>query len=294
MAPTQIRVLLIDDDGHYAGVLKERLSQQSNPPFIVECADRLQIGMDQLAQTAADVILLDLFLPDSSGLETFERTRAQVPEVPIVILTVFDDDVMALEAVRKGAQDYLVKGQVDEKMLSRMIRYAIERHRLQAALRSLSMLDELTGLYNRRGFLNLAAQHLKLAQRTLRGLSLVYVDLDGLKQINDTFGHQEGDKALMATADILRGTFRSSDVLARIGGDEFAVLAIEARKDSNEVLGPRLQDKVAEHNAQRSLSYQLSVSEGMVYLDPQQAVSLEELMAQADQALYEQKRAKRA
>ncbi|MBI2494976.1 MAG: diguanylate cyclase response regulator, partial [Candidatus Omnitrophica bacterium] len=214
------------------------------------------------------------------------------PEVPIVVLTVLDDDAVALEAVRQGAQDYLVKGQVPAERLSRVIGYAIERHRMQTTLQGLSLVDELTRLYNRRGFLNLAAQHLKLAQRTKRGLSLAFIDLDGLKHINDTFGHHEGDRALVETAEILKRTFRSSDIMARIGGDEFAILAIEAQEDSGGRLASRLQDKVREHNAQQQRSHELSLSMGIAHLDPQSPSSVEGLMTRADQALYEHKRSK--
>ena len=283
-------VLLIEDEPDYARVLQEMLVRETNPPLGVTSVDRLRAGLDHLAKGGIDVVLLDLFLPDSRGLDTFTRIHLHVPEIPIVVLTVYDDDAVALEAVRKGAQDYLLKGHVDGKMLSRVIRYAIERHRMQATLRSLSLLDDLTGLYNRRGFLTLGAQHVKLALRTNRGSLVMMADLDGLKQINDSFGHPEGDLALVRTAEILRGTFRTSDILGRIGGDEFAVLAIEARQDSGEVLMARLQENLVRYNAQPDLRYKLSISAGVATLDPEGTLSVEDLMARADAALYDQKR----
>lgn len=292
MSGQRIRVLVVEDDAIYANLLKAALSGETARIFQVEWAETLQAGLAHLANSSTDVVLLDLFLPDSNGLDTFERVRMHAPEVPIVVLTVLDDDAVALEAVRQGAQDYLVKGQVPAERLSRVIGYAIERHRMQTTLRSLSLVDELTQLYNRRGFLNLAAQHLKLAQRTKRGLSLAFIDLDGLKQINDTCGHHEGDLALVETAEILKRTFRSSDIMARLGGDEFAILAIEAQEDSGGRLARRLQDKVREHNAQQQRSHELSLSMGIAHLDPQSSSSVEGLMTRADQALYEQKRSK--
>ncbi|MBI2495958.1 MAG: diguanylate cyclase, partial [Candidatus Omnitrophica bacterium] len=219
MSDQRIRVLVVEDDAHYANLLTAALSGETARLFQVEWVETLQAGFAHLANGSTDAVLLDLFLPDSNGLDTFERVRMHAPEVPIVVLTVLDDDAVALEAVRQGAQDYLVKGQVPAERLSRVIGYAIERHRMQTILRSLSLVDELTHLYIRRGFLNLATQHLKLAQRTKRGLSLAFIDLDGLKQINDTLGHHEGDCALVETAEILKRTFRSSDIMARIGGD---------------------------------------------------------------------------
>ena len=293
MESPRINVLLIEDRSEDSALLREMLCRGEGTSFDVACATRLQEGLERLAGSGADVVLLDLSLPDSQGLATFTRVQMVAPEIPTVILTAFDDTALALEAVRKGAQDYLVKGQVDGKMLSCVIRYAIERHRMQAALRSLSLLDELTGLYNRRGFLTLAAQHLKLAQRTARGLLLLLADLDGLKQINDTFGHQQGDEALIEAAEILKGTFRTSDVVARIGGDEFAVIAIEALRENADTLRARVRQRLGAAQVKRQSPYRLSLSVGAASVDPQQTPRLDELLAQADRALYEQKQGKR-
>ena len=293
MANDPCKALLIADDLAYARILQERLSQETTPAFHVQCTDRLQSGLEWFAKEGADVVLLDLHLPDSQGLETLIKVHAQAPEVPIVVLSGVDDDTVALEAVRRGAQDYLVKGQVDARRLRCVLRYAMERHRVQESLRGLALVDDLTGLYNRRGFLNLAAHHMKLARRTQRGSALVCADLDGLKQINDTFGHREGDQALIGTAGILRKTFRTSDILARIGGDEFTILAIQANEDRTGVLMTRLDDHLARYNAQASCRYPLSFSLGMVYVDHDSPLSIEELMIKADAALYEQKRGKK-
>ncbi len=287
-----IRVLLIEDELDYARSLQERLAREAHQSAVVRPVGSLQEGLSVLAKGEADVVLLDLYLPESRGLETYERIVSQAPEIPVVILTAVDNDALALEAVRQGAQDFVVKGQVDGKLLFRIIRYAIERHRMQAALRSLSMLDELTGLYNRRGFLRLAEQHMKLANRTKRALLLMLVDVDGLKRINDTHGHAMGDQALKEAGEVLRGTFRTSDVIARIGGDEFAVIAIDAAKHSTDVLTRRLTEKLAAANARPGRAFKLALSVGIVGLEPTQESSLEQVMTLADQALYEQKRQK--
>lgn len=294
MANSPVRVLLVEDGPGYAQLLRKTLAEETNPAFHVDEANRVQTALKRLAQGGIDVVLLDLYLPDSNGLETFATLRANAPDVPVVVLTVVDNDAVAVEAVRQGAQDFLVKGQVDGKTLSRVMRYAIERHLMQQALRSLALLDELTGLYNRRGFLNLAEHHLNLAKRTSRGSLIVFADLDGLKQINDAHGHHEGDAALIKTADILRMTFRTSDILARIGGDEFAVIATQADKDSPQVLTQRLHDNLQEHNAQAETRYPLSLSAGVLYFEPSTTLSIQALMEQADAALYEDKRRKKA
>ena len=165
-----------------------------------------------------------------------------------------------------------------------------ERKRMEGELRRLALTDDLTGLYNRRGFLTLAAQQLKLAHRMESGLSLAYADLDGLKRIKDTFGQEEGNAALCKTAEILKGTFRDSDIIARLGGDEFTVLVIETSDDSPEIIAGRLQEKLADYNAQRTHPHELSLSMGVAYLDPKSSVSIEELIAEADEKMFEHKR----
>jgi diguanylate cyclase (GGDEF)-like protein/PAS domain S-box-containing protein len=169
-----------------------------------------------------------------------------------------------------------------------------ERQRLQAELRRMSVTDDLTGLNNRRGFFMLAEQEMKLARRLKKDLLLVFVDLDDFKSINDTHGHQVGDQALAETAEILRTAFRESDVLARLGGDEFVALAMFSPEETDDVIEARLHQILAEHNARPSRKYALSISTGVARFDARDVQSLAELMAIADDALYEQKRARKA
>ena len=164
------------------------------------------------------------------------------------------------------------------------------RVRMEEALRALALVDDLTGLYNRRGFLTLAQQQLKTANRARRSMVLLFADFNGLKQINDTLGHLEGDRALIETADVLRETFRESDILARIGGDEFVVLAIETDRVGPEILVTRLQENLEAHNAGEGRRYKLSLSVGLARYDSERSCSIDELLAQADRAMYEQKR----
>lgn len=166
---------------------------------------------------------------------------------------------------------------------------AVKQALLDRELRHLALTDELTCLYNRRGFFAAAAQQLKLASRKEQSLLLLYCDVDNLKKINDSYGHQEGDLALIRTADALEQAFRDSDILARLGGDEFVVLASEASSQAQEALLRRLEKNLKKSNANES-RYELSLSVGVARFDPKRAISLGELMAQADEAMYEQKR----
>ncbi len=166
---------------------------------------------------------------------------------------------------------------------------AVKQALLDRELRYLALTDDLTCLYNRRGFFAAATQQLKLAQRNAQSLLLLFCDVDNLKNINDTYGHREGDLALIRTADALEQSFRSSDILSRLGGDEFVVLALEASNQTQEVVLRRLEKNVKKLNASES-RYELSLSVGVARFDPQRAISLGELMVQADEAMYEQKR----
>jgi diguanylate cyclase (GGDEF)-like protein/PAS domain S-box-containing protein len=167
-----------------------------------------------------------------------------------------------------------------------------ERKRAEAAIQTLSLADELTGLYNRRGFLAFCQQHLNSLHRTNKNVALVYADLDGLKVINDSFGHKEGDRALIKTAELLKETFRSSDVLGRLGGDEFTALAVVEPGDGVEQVVARLEQKFANYNALKIAPYKLSISIGVAQLDPDASQSMEDLMVLADVAMYENKRRK--
>jgi diguanylate cyclase (GGDEF)-like protein len=166
---------------------------------------------------------------------------------------------------------------------------AVKQALLDRELRYLALTDDLTCLFNRRGFFAAATQQLKLASRNGQGLLLFFCDVDNLKKINDCCGHQQGDLALVHAADALGKSFRNSDILARFGGDEFAVLAFEASNPNQELILRRLEKTLKKANPSEAL-YQLSLSVGVARFDPEHPVSLGELMAQADLAMYEQKR----
>ncbi len=161
---------------------------------------------------------------------------------------------------------------------------------MEEKLHALSITDDLTGLYNRRGFLVMAEQLLRLANRNKKGIFMLYADMDGLKMINDNFGHKEGDRALIETAKILKATYRNSDVIARIGGDEFTVIPVGTSSDNVDIIAARLQENLEKYNAEEKGAYKLSISAGIAYYDPENPCTIDELLREGDKIMYEQKK----
>jgi len=198
---------------------------------------------------------------------------------------------------RRAAQDALIKA-YDEMELrvedrTRELQHEIERREsAEEALRHQTVTDALSSLLNRRGFIDLAEQHLQLAHRKNKGFMFFMADLDDLKPINDTYGHLEGDRALIEAGQILRETFRASDIVARIGGDEFAIVAIEEHETDSEQILRRLDGQITARNEEPERLYHLGLSMGVARMGPEENLTLEQLMLRADTALYEKKRAK--
>jgi two-component system, cell cycle response regulator len=289
-----LTILLVEDDAAYLRLAELMLADAARiaeADYRVVTAMRLSAGLARLGQGGVDLILLDLSLPDSQGIATVHVVRAEAPDVPIVVVTSTADERLAAQSLQSGAQDYLIKDEVDPRMLARSIRYAIDRHQLQRELVNLSLTDELTGLNNRRGLFTLAERQLKLSRRRGQGLVVVLADLDGLKQINDKFGHAEGDKALIATAQVLLATFRDVDIIARLGGDEFAVVVVDADENLEEALRARLIRQIEARNTREDAKYTLSLSVGTARQTVRKQRTMDELLARADEALYKVKRA---
>jgi diguanylate cyclase (GGDEF)-like protein/PAS domain S-box-containing protein len=175
--------------------------------------------------------------------------------------------------------------------LIHIIRDITKRKKIEKKLETISNSDELTGLFNRRGFFMLSEQHRRLADRNKRGMSLLYLDLDGMKAINDKFGHKAGDQALIDTANILKKTFRQSDIIARIGGDEFSVLITDhSEPDIENIIIKHVQDKLRIYNEQGIRNYKLSLSIGIAHYHSENPCSIDEFLTKADESMYEDKK----
>ena len=203
--------------------------------------------------------------------------------------TELDQILSALEEISNWVKSGAPKSRSLDNVLQRAASCAIRQSLLDREIRSLAVTDELTGLYNRRGFLASAMHQLKLAHRQSQDVILLFFDMDNLKGINDAFGHREGDLAIIRAANALEETFRDSDILARLGGDEFAVLASEASIPNRQAIVPRIDRSLEKANAEES-RYKVSFSIGIARFDPETACSLGELMTRADQDMYANKK----
>jgi diguanylate cyclase (GGDEF)-like protein len=160
---------------------------------------------------------------------------------------------------------------------------------MEERLRSLSITDDLTGLYNRRGFLTFADHHIKAAERRKERVLLILIDLDGLKQINDAYGHNIGDQALIDAAQLIKQTFRNSDVTARISGDEFVVVTTDSDGNGEEAIKRRIKENLNSYNSQAAKPYRLSFSYGIAKFDPRIPSSIDRLLVKADELMYASK-----
>lgn len=290
--PDLLRVLLVEDDPGDAEIVREHLESDQRGFELVHC-ERLADALAALDREHLDVVLVDLNLPDSTGLKSFEAIRAKAPDLPVIVLSGLSDEDAGIAAVHGGAQDFLVKGRYAPENLVRSIRYSVERHKLRMELSLVSLTDELTGLNNRRGFVALAGQELRTGLRIGKGAFLAYVDMDGMKQINDTLGHGAGDRAIVDLAAVLKDTFRESDVLGRLGGDEFAVFGLNEPGEDGLGFVKRLRENVARFNQESDRPYALAISVGIVHCLPGEFRGLDVLMTEADRRMYSEKRAKK-
>lgn len=289
-----MRILLIEDNLSYAHRVQKMLSKVVDMSFEVVICDTLSEGIKHAYDEQVELILLDLNLPDSGGIETFMNLKDKISNIPVIVLTATDDEGLGIKAVQLGAQDYLFKIDIKKQILVRSLRYALERHRMQIELQSLSLKDDLTGLHNRRGFYMMVNQQLKLANRMSTDCMLAFLDMDHLKDINDSFGHKGAAQALIYMSRILSKTFRESDITARLGGDEFSVFAVEMPKNMVSVFLNRLQDNVDAFNKSNSTSYNISYSVGISYYDPNSPCTIDDLLTRADNSMYLHKNSKRS
>lgn len=301
-----MRILIAEDETVSRLVLKMTLESWGHE--VIEARDGAVALQILQSDTPPKLAILDLSMPEMDGITVCKQVRLNnsVTPVYIILLTANTRKELIVTGLEAGADDYVTKPFDTEELHARvkvgmrmvdlqlaLAQRVAELELAQESLRNLSLTDDLTGLYNRRGFFTLAEQKLNSARREKRHASLIYIDMDGLKKLNDTHGHATGSRAIQDVADILRKTFRSSDLLARIGGDEFVIFQTSNghNDEGNEV--QRLQDNISQHNGQQARDYEISLSIGVVSMTSASSLGLEELLKSGDRKMYEQKRDKR-
>jgi diguanylate cyclase (GGDEF)-like protein len=295
-----ITILLVEDEGIVAQDLKETVVHLGYR--VVGIASEGVQAVRLAEELQPQLIVMDVGLRgEVDGIQA-ARMIQERSHIPVIFLTGHRDTETLQRAISTGPLGYIVKP-FQEVELRCAIEVAIHKHRADVATRereealrrnaelmeSLSLVDELTQLKNRRGFFELAEQALRVAKREHYAMGLFFVDLNGLKQINDSLGHLAGDQALRDTAMVLQQTFRDSDIIARIGGDEFVALA-HVHKDTG-ALRTRLREHLADFNSRSNNPYLLNVSIGTTIVNVHTDDDIQELIARADAAMYEEKRA---
>jgi len=285
-----INILYVEDEIDHAILIGEFIKEIKNVHYEMTHVQQLDEALLELDTERYDIVMLDLSLPDKQGVDTITTVCERAPNIPVVVMTSMKDESMAVRALQRGAEEYLVKGEMNSHALSRVLRYAIMRHKGRVELQSLSLVDDLTSLYNQRGFMLFAQQQLSIAIRTKRGMILFLIHIEGLNEINEKLGNQYEDLAKIETANILKEAFRESDIIARHGRDEFTAIAIESFDANNEIIITRLQDELENRNKQENRQYKLSLCIGKAYYDTEELCTIEELINRARESMIEQKK----
>lgn len=285
------RILIVEDERIVAKDIANTLRKLGYD--VLPTASTGEDAVRVSKQEKPDLVLMDIYLRgELDGIEVAQAIKLE-QHVPIVFLTGMSDVESLQRAVPVEPLGYIVKPYNDSELRC-AIEVALSRHRLElslrgreAVVREMSLTDELTGLNNRRGFELLAQQQLKVARRNRQTLALFFLDVDGLKEINDQFGHATGDEVIRAAARLLTQTLRAPDVIARVGGDELVVLALNVDQVTAQLILSRLRENLSAFN-QADRPWKLSMSTGVAIADGNE--ELEAVMRRADAAMYEAKR----
>jgi len=295
MQNPSVRVLLIEDDQDDYVLTRELLREIDGDRFHLDWAPTYEDGLKRLQAGLHDVYLIDYRLGPDSGLQLLREAVQTGLQAPVIMLTGRADREIDMSAMEAGAADYVEKMGLDAQRLERSIRYSLERSRLLKKITDLASHDSITGLYNRRELLRCLDYEIGRCRRYQHPLSFVFMDLDDFKKINDRFGHPVGDEALRQVARTLDSLYRRADVLARFGGDEFAVLMPETSADDARQGAERLRHAIEiasmklDHPDGTTQDVKITISLGVAEY-PGDANSRDALIGAADRALYDAKR----
>jgi len=283
-----VKILLIEDNELDIQIITSLIDQSERLNAEIKTVDSIKKAKTIMFYEEMDIILVDINIQGMKFEELFEVFDKDNLLIPYIVITDEREEDLGIEAVKKGAQDYLVRSELSERILRRGIIYSLERHDILESLYRTTIIDELTGLYNRRGLHTLGNQQVELAKRHDDDIFIFYLDLDGMKSINDTLGHEFGDKALIDTSTIMHKTFRTTDILSRIGGDEFVVVVVKAQHEFIPIIIQRLKEYIAGMNSSNK-KYNLSISIGVSKVDLNNESPLDDAIQDADKEMYRSK-----
>jgi len=294
--PKTIRILLIEDDEDDYLILREfLLDQVTHIKFKLDWVQSYQAGLRQILRANHDVYLIDHYLGENSGLDLLKEAVQAGCQAPMIVVTGVSNPEIDQAALMAGATDYLVKDQLNGQLLERSIRYALERNRLLITIRELAVRDALTGLYNRRELHRFLDYELIKSRRYNHPFSLMMMDIDHFKEINDQFGHRAGDEIIQQVAQALLNNSRGCDLPARYGGDEFIIVLPETSAPQAWHGAERLRKVVetlpTQVTTENKLSEKIEITISIGVAEyPADASSVDALIDLADQALYQAKR----
>jgi two-component system cell cycle response regulator len=293
MSPNGLKVLLVEDSVGDALLTKKALRLAFPNELLIQHVVNLESALRILDHTSFDVVLLDLSLPDTSGFDGLLSLQNIAPKLPIIILTAYADETVALQAVLHGAQDYLFKDKMDGYAIKRSIQFAVQRKRFEETLIIRANFDTLTGLVNRTLFENRLDIALAKHARVNVGLAVFLLDLDHFKQVNDTLGHDAGDQLLQQVAERLKKSVRPYDTVSRFGGDEFALLLDGVdQKDYCLTIAEKITQQIAEPFMINGQAVYIGASVGIATNLNGENFSRKSLMQSADTDMYDKKHSK--
>jgi diguanylate cyclase (GGDEF)-like protein len=282
-------LLIVEDNDFEALILTQTIERAGGGAYRIVRASKLAEACTLLKSREYAIILSDLELPDATGLSALSEFQAVSPTTPVVVVTGSDDEALALRAVQAGAQDYLLKGNLDGDRVMRAVRYGIERKQTERRLIQLAHYDGLTMLANRTLLNERLTRAVARTRRVGNSIGLLLVDLDHFKTVNDTYGHEVGDELLVLAAARLKASTRQQDTVARIGGDEFAVLLEDVEDTAGaRRVAQRIVNAFATPLIVRDKEQAVTCSIGAA-LAPEHGTDVDELLRSADRALYQAK-----
>jgi diguanylate cyclase (GGDEF)-like protein len=285
-----LRILLIEDSKGDAILISKVLQQAMPQIHALVKTSTIGEALKIVSEQEFDVALLDRTLPDTRGFSGLHSIQNMSPRLPVIFLTGYKDEYLALEAIRQGAQDYLFKDQLDAHLIRRAIQYAVLRKQFESVLIMRANFDMLTGLANRMLFESRLDVALTKMKRLGGIISVLLIDLDKFKLVNDTLGHIAGDKLLKEVGNRLKQSLRSYDVAARFGGDEFAILLEDISEyQQSEIVAKKITQIMATPFNLSGNELCVGVSIGVVNCNNNQDISRESLLLQADTAMYQAK-----